>query len=200
MQKASPETRKLLGGAVCLDFANSVDWAPDGSERPPHTDVLISPQALAVWGSRLGLAAPGVVISGRELSAARTLRAAVHGVLAAIASGRAPDAEALAQLGRDYADAARKGHFAVSDQSWRLSWAPDDPRRIRFRVAVSAVDLLTDPTRLGRLRMCPGQNCGWLFLDGSGRRRWCSMQVCGSRAKMRRYYERRRAGSPPWGR
>jgi predicted RNA-binding Zn ribbon-like protein len=40
--------------------------------------------------------------------------------------------------------------------------------------------------------MCPGNNCGWLFLDGSGRRQWCSMEVCGSRAKMRRRYERQR--------
>ncbi|MDR0358582.1 MAG: CGNR zinc finger domain-containing protein [bacterium] len=43
------------------------------------------------------------------------------------------------------------------------------------------------------MRRCPGRGCGWLFLDASGRRRWCSMQTCGSRAKMRRLYERRRS-------
>ena len=30
-----------------------------------------------------------------------------------------------------------------------------------------------------------------LFLDTSGRRRWCSMDTCGSRAKMRAMYARR---------
>ena len=50
------------------------------------------------------------------------------------------------------------------------------------------------PTRRA-LRACggvPGRRCGWLFLDTSGRRRWCSMTTCGSRVKMRRLYERRR--------
>jgi predicted RNA-binding Zn ribbon-like protein len=56
-----------------------------------------------------------------------------------------------------------------------------------------AVALLGDPQRLRRVRVCPGRNCGWLFLDSSGRRRWCSMDTCGSREKMRRMYERRRA-------
>jgi predicted RNA-binding Zn ribbon-like protein len=42
------------------------------------------------------------------------------------------------------------------------------------------------------VRQCPGRNCGWLFLDVSGRRHWCSMATCGSRAKMRRLYARQR--------
>ncbi|MYV62710.1 hypothetical protein GTW37_28835, partial [Streptomyces sp. SID4931] len=25
----------------------------------------------------------------------------------------------------------------------------------------------------------PGKGCGWLFLDTAGRRRWCSLGVCG---------------------
>ena len=52
-----------------------------------------------------------------------------------------------------------------------------------------------DPARLARLRRCPGRDCGWLFLDTSGRRRWCSMGACGSREKMRRMYARRRSGT-----
>jgi predicted RNA-binding Zn ribbon-like protein len=40
-----------------------------------------------------------------------------------------------------------------------------------------------------RLRSCP--RCGWLFLDTSrgGKRRWCSMQVCGNREKVSRHRE-----------
>ena len=41
------------------------------------------------------------------------------------------------------------------------------------------------------------EDCGWLFLDTSrsGRRRWCSMQSCGNRAKARRFYARATASS-----
>jgi predicted RNA-binding Zn ribbon-like protein len=62
---------------------------------------------------------------------------------------------------------------------------------VRFAVSVDAVALLADQRRLARVRVCPGRDCGWLFLDASGRRRWCSMTTCGSREKMRRMYARR---------
>jgi predicted RNA-binding Zn ribbon-like protein len=75
----------------------------------------------------------------------------------------------------------------------RFEWRATDPRRVRLAVAADAVALLADAARLERLRRCPGRHCGWLFLDTSGRRRWCSMGACGSREKMRRMYARRRA-------
>jgi predicted RNA-binding Zn ribbon-like protein len=194
LQKVSPETRRLDGGELCLDFANSVDWAGDGAQRPANTDVLTAPDLLARWGKRLGVASPDDLlhVTGRELSAARSLRAAIHTVFTAIANGDAPDEESLGQLARDYEEAVVASELAAGDRRMQFEWVPDDPRRIRFAVAVSALDLLRDEARLRRVRMCPGNNCGWLFLDTSGRRRWCSMEVCGSRAKMRRLYERRR--------
>jgi predicted RNA-binding Zn ribbon-like protein len=35
--------------------------------------------------------------------------------------------------------------------------------------------------------------CPWLFLDGSknGSRRWCTMNICGTDEKIRRYVSRR---------
>jgi predicted RNA-binding Zn ribbon-like protein len=57
----------------------------------------------------------------------------------------------------------------------------------------SAGDLLAGP-RLDRVRRCANPECGWLFFDDSraGKRRWCSMQACGNRAKARRHYHRSR--------
>ena len=55
----------------------------------------------------------------------------------------------------------------------------------------SARELLTTD-RLRRVRQCPAHDCGWLFLDTSknGSRRWCRMDGCGAKAKMRRYRAR----------
>jgi predicted RNA-binding Zn ribbon-like protein len=194
MRKVNPETRRLDGGELSLDFANSVDWASDGTERPPHTDVLAAPDHLARWGKRLGVAPPNdpLQVTGRELSTARSLRTAIHTVFAAVVNGDAPDEKSLGHLGRHYEQAIVASELTAGHRRMQFEWASDDPRRIRFAVVVSAVDLLCDEARLRRVRMCPGNNCGWLFLDTSGRRRWCSMEVCGSRAKMRRLYERRR--------
>jgi predicted RNA-binding Zn ribbon-like protein len=91
-----------------------------------------------------------------------------------------------------FADAAADGRLAAHDGTWQLSWLAADPRRLRFAVARDAVGLLGSAERLGRVKRCPRRACGWLFLDQCGRRRWCSMQTCGGRAKMRRLYAPRR--------
>jgi predicted RNA-binding Zn ribbon-like protein len=46
-----------------------------------------------------------------------------------------------------------------------------------------------------RLKACPGERCGWAFYDRStnASATWCSMQICGGRAKAGAYYRRRRA-------
>jgi predicted RNA-binding Zn ribbon-like protein len=185
----TPETVKLLGGALSLDFANSVDWSTDG--EPVKDEVWKTPENLRRWGIRLGVgdSAP----DDRELRRALKLRAALHATFATLAHGEEPSAEWLERIERDHAEAARAGQLAGADDSaWRLAWPEDDPRRVRFAAVVDAVTLLADADRLARVRHCPGHDCGWLFLDTSGRRRWCSMDTCGSRAKMRRLYERQK--------
>jgi predicted RNA-binding Zn ribbon-like protein len=187
--KPKPETIKLLGGRLCLDFANTVDWAADG--EPIAEDVLVAPDWLARWGHRMGL--PAAEGDAGELACARALRAALYATFAALSDGADPPAAALERIARDHAEAAAAGRLSPHDGAWRLDWDAADARRIRFAVVLDAIALLADPERLARVHRCPGRNCGWLFLDTSGRRRWCSMQTCGSREKMRRLYARRHA-------
>jgi predicted RNA-binding Zn ribbon-like protein len=190
----TPETIKLWGGALCLDFANSVDWSEDDEPLSPATDALTSPAALGRWGRRLGtVGGRPPAIGDEELEAALALRLVLHRTFSALAAGDRPRRADLEALARAHAEAAGAGRLAPdADGGWRLRWPSGDPRAIRFAVAVDAVALLADPARLARVHRCPGPGCGWLFLDTSGRRRWCSMSTCGSRVKMRRMYERRR--------
>ena len=161
-----------------------MDWSPAGEPLAPATDALGSPQALARWGRRLG------VVRGRRLPVVGD-----DELEAALAQDRRPRRADLEALAGHQAEAAGAAALAAAgDGAWRMDWPAADPRRIRFAVAVDAMALLADPGRLARVRRCPGPECGWLFLDTSGRRRWCSMTTCGSRVKMRRLYERRRAG------
>jgi predicted RNA-binding Zn ribbon-like protein len=48
-----------------------------------------------------------------------------------------------------------------------------------------------------RLRRCPADECASMFWDSSARaaRRWCTMRVCGNRAKSRTYAERQRSSA-----
>lgn len=191
MVRVTPETIKLRGGSLSVDFANTVDWTGDGVEVEV-ADALTEADSLDRWGRRMEVSGrPG----GRpELARARVLRSALHRIFSSLATPEQPDAGSLATLHSTYAEAVAAGRLAPRrDGRVRLEWRDDEPRRVRFAVAADAVALLADSDRVGRLRRCPGRDCGWIFIDRSGRRRWCSMATCGSREKMRSLYARRRA-------
>lgn len=160
----------------------------------PSTDALLAPRDLASWGRRLGVVGGRLpVVDDDELAAACALRVVLHRVFSALAQDRRPRRADLEALARDHAEAAGAARLAPADDgAWRLTWPAAEPRRVRFAITVDAMALLADPERLARVHRCPGPACGWLFLDTSGRRRWCSMSTCGSRVKMRRLYARQR--------
>jgi predicted RNA-binding Zn ribbon-like protein len=197
MKISTPEDIRLCGGALCLDFANSVDWLPHGEHfAPESTDVLREPDMLVRWGRRLGLVGGGASpppVEGRELAQARELREAVYATFSAIARDEAPEPADLERLSSTHANAAARAELVRVGEGWRLTWPPDEPGAVRFAVVRDALELLADEERLRRVSRCPGRDCGWLFVNASGRRRWCAMDACGSREKMRRLYERQRA-------
>ncbi|WP_405691169.1 CGNR zinc finger domain-containing protein [Streptomyces sp. NBC_00057] len=51
-----------------------------------------------------------------------------------------------------------------------------------YATARSAADLLADPKRF-TIRSCPSSDCGRIFLDASGRSRWCGLATCGTRPR-----------------
>lgn len=65
-------------------------------------------------------------------------------------------------------------------------------------IARDAVDLF-DPANHGRIRECSGSDCEIVYLDTSraATRRWCSMQRCGNRAKVRAHRARARRAVEP---
>ncbi|MDA2805657.1 CGNR zinc finger domain-containing protein [Nocardiopsis suaedae] len=89
------------------------------------------------------------------------------------------------------ADAAA-GHAA------RAAWAtPIEAAQVTSHIARSAIDLLTGPWS-GRIRECGADNCMLVFVDLSrpGKRRWCSMERCGNRTKVRALRARKSADAP----
>lgn len=59
------------------------------------------------------------------------------------------------------------------------------------RIAAGIATGLADGT-WSRLKACAAHSCRWVYYDRSpaGRSRWCTMSICGSRAKMRAYRSR----------
>lgn len=168
---------------LCLDFANTRYWR--GQDEP--TETLNAPQDLAAWAK--AAKAP----TAREFDGALALRETIYRLFDAQAQGKpvaARDLEALNQ-------ALARGPSRTTLRRSRVGYEWDVEGRAGTALALlapvlwSAGDLLSGP-RLDRVRRCANPQCGWLFLDDSraGKRRWCSMQSCGNRAKARRHYHK----------
>lgn len=189
----TPDTIHLWGETLCLDYANSVDWSSEDEHvDPEQTDVLSTEDLLGRWGRRVDLLSDSAEpANAAELRRARMLRDAVYRLFSSIARDHEPARKDLDVLMSNYTDALNHASLLAGEDFYKLNWLARDPRRVRYAVAADAIALLQDPSRLKRVSRCPGRGCGWLFLNTSGRRRWCSMATCGSRDKMRRLHQRR---------
>ncbi|MEU3347895.1 CGNR zinc finger domain-containing protein [Streptomyces sp. NPDC006700] len=119
-----------------------------------------------------------------ELGRARELRESLRAVLLAHAGH--PPHRRVTPLGELLARAPLLVSVDGRDGSATLAPADDGP--LLSRVAAAVAEALVAGTWT-RLKACEAATCHWAFYDRSpaGRGRWCSMRVCGARAKMRRY-------------
>jgi predicted RNA-binding Zn ribbon-like protein len=184
----------FVAGNAALDFVNTAE------ERghPEAGDALLAPADLRLWGQRYGLLARSLRSGGdgpAELECAREARELIYSLLIARVHGRRARKSELARLA-DLAAAAYRAAALQTDANgavrWR--WSPSDLATVRHVAVTAAVELL-DAEPSSRLKQCPGDRCGWFFLDTTkrGNRRWCQMRECGQEAKDERRRERRAA-------
>ena len=179
---------RLIGGRLILDFLNTADWSLDGvvlDEKIQRT------ADLSIWMDALGLAGEASRVSNAELGRLCQFRTSVRQIFIACLSGGEAESNALHELNQ----AAR----SISKDLLRGDSARGavfgDATSLREILAVSAIATLGESRDLERIKLCPGHDCGWLFLDETknGRRRWCTMETCGNRAKANRHYKMKTA-------
>ncbi len=189
---------RIVGGHPALDFVNTVDGDPGFDNFRSYSDVL-------AWSGRVGLlsgdeAAQLVREANRRPEGAEAvhrealaLRDTLRGIFRAIAEDEDPLSRNLEDLRGYECEALSRAQLAGGDKGFRWEWKDEeDLYRPLWPVAHAATGLLTSGD-LDRLKLCAG--CYWLFLDASKNRsrRWCTMEVCGTHEKMRRYVEKRAA-------
>jgi predicted RNA-binding Zn ribbon-like protein len=194
---------EFSGGALCLDFANTLGDRPRACNETLHAH----PDLLR-WGVAAGLLDPGDQDSLARRARRRpgesaagferaiALRESLYRIFSARVSGRAPDRSDLDVLNEHLRPALTHLALEADEAGFHWDWtgSPEPADRLLWSVARSAAELLTS-AELDRIRECASDRCGWLFLDHSRsrRRRWCDMKTCGNRAKARRHYLRRKA-------
>jgi len=165
--------------ALLEAFVNTVDLE-DGDEE------LGTPEALGAWLAEHELAAPGEAFSHADLTAAITVREALRGLL-------------LANNGGELAPTVPATLNAAADRA-QLTVALDDAGRARVEPQAAGIDralgrllgIVASAQADGsweRLKACPWHTCHVAFYDHSRNRSrtWCSMAVCGNRAKAQTY-------------
>jgi predicted RNA-binding Zn ribbon-like protein len=183
---SEPGGRVAAPGPLALvqAFANTV--AEEGEHR---WEAFGDPGSLRYWLVRNGLLDEEEVIGDADVVWARGIRKALRLVLAAN-NGREVEPEALETLNR----AARRAALVVR-------FGPDGRAALHRGAGgvdgaiggvLAAVYAGMEDGTWERLKTCANVGCGWVFYDRSKNRsgRWCSMDVCGNRAKTRAYRRR----------
>jgi SARP family transcriptional regulator, regulator of embCAB operon len=174
------------GGHPALEFCNTyAGWNSDDPQS--GSEWLPTYAALAVWAGYVDLADQGTVthllaqaeyepaVAQETLVQARRLRADLHRCLTHPEDRTA--FEAVAAVARV---AAGRAVFTLAEDGLGR-WVFPRSTGLQLPVyaaATSAADLLGEARRL-TVRSCPSEHCGWLFLDQTGMRKWCSMATCG---------------------
>ena len=175
------------GGHPALDFCNTMaGWG--GPTQHEYLTDFHHLWVFALDANLLGVAAAGPEPSraaGAELRRARALRAAAYAVLTA-----AGNQDSWATISRAVEQAASAARFVPTSPMAR--WVLPAELGVRLPVLALARSLgeLLGSQDVAYISRCPGDGCGWIFLDRTRRRRWCSMAVCGNRAKARRHADK----------
>ncbi len=162
-------------------------------ERDYGAEALSSAAALAEWLGRAGLIEFGAAVRDRDLGRALTTREALRALARAGASEPRP-----LRLARERLDAVAAGariEVRFGPSGARFIAAPGTSVDGAIGALLAIVAQAIADGSWSRLKICPGDHCGWAFYDHSRNRsgRWCSMSVCGGRDKARAHYRRRRA-------
>jgi predicted RNA-binding Zn ribbon-like protein len=201
MKNPAIDKLRLDGGALCLDFVNTVPDRKDGTDR----DLLQSWQDVLYWARKAkvidsaSLSALEKTATDKErparefFSESIQLRSLLYNLFYPISHEqrvKQPDLDAFNRIMAKFS-----GHLvlATAQKGFTQRWQFESGHfnTVVAPIVKSAQDLLLSD-RLYRVKECP--NCGWLFLDGTknGKRRWCSMEECGSQVKALEYYYRKK--------
>lgn len=123
------------------------------------------------------------------------LREAAFRAYERVIQGREPSPADLGVIGAEAAEARGRARFGKVDGGFGWGWPEgDDLARPLWPIAHAAAEVLVSEVDRSQLRECADDTCAWLFVDRTKNhsRRWCDMNTCGSRNKVREFRQRQK--------
>jgi predicted RNA-binding Zn ribbon-like protein len=156
-----------------------------------NEEELASPGAVSTWLVEHGLFDSRHALTEPDRRRVLEVREGLREMLF-VNNGALEDPEVVGRLNRALRAPRIYVQLAVADTP---AFTPQ-PRDLDGALALIAtiVALSQLDRSWSRMKACRGRDCGWAFYDHSRNQAssWCAMSVCGSRAKVRAYRERRR--------
>ena len=158
-------------------FLNTIDY-DDGTEE------LDSVDALATWLRAQGRIGAHDQATEEDLALALELRAGLREEVEARHHGERPAASTSERLDAVYERLPLRLCCGTEPLAPCGDGVPGALAEIAAAVATARIEGTWD-----RLKICPASDCAWAFYDASRNRsrRWCSMEVCGNRSKVRAF-------------
>ena len=197
------ENLNLVGGSLCLDFANTVSWGGGLNSN----DYISGLSDLVVWSQHAGMLtaadtertlAKASELEGegeRVFKRSVRLKKTIFDIFFSIAEKKAPKEDDLSTLNSFLSEAMEKLRIGRMDGGYAMEFDKNEDSFdwLLYPIIRSAGELLVSD-QLGRIKKCGDSECGWLFVDVSKNksRRWCDMKDCGNRAKANRFYQRKK--------
>lgn len=160
-------------------------------------DLFAMPSSLAEWLARRDLIADTAApLTGDDARRAIAIREGLRALARANDETHGDIAAAIAGLNETAAGAAVELRFADDGPRFVAGADAGLDGALGVVLAITAASMIEG--RWSRLKVCPGERCGWAFYDHSRNLsgRWCSMAVCGGRTKARAHYRRRQGRGP----
>jgi predicted RNA-binding Zn ribbon-like protein len=155
-------------------------------------DDLVSAATLTGWLIDRGFASRGVRASRADLARALELREAIRALLLANGAGTPSSSEARRVIDRTATRAGLRPCLRADGTSVLEPDAAGIDGALGRVVAV--IHAAAAEGSWKRLKACRDDDCRWAFYDHTKNHSgaWCTMGVCGNRAKARTYRARRR--------
>jgi predicted RNA-binding Zn ribbon-like protein len=175
--------------APVLAFINTIDVEEDTDELAGRASVL------AHWLTKRRLVPAAVTARPGDVLLALDLRAGLR-ALALVNNGGRSDSAAIARGALAFNQLPLIATIApLQPTAGGLTPYESRPVRAALAVIVAGYTVGVATGEWKRIRVCPDESCAWAFWDATPKaaRRWCTMRVCGNRAKVRAFAQRQSA-------
>ena len=181
---------QFISNSMSLNLVNTEE-----NRRGKRHDLLVNDQQVSHWleimfSERVILTeqfSQTNQYTHEEVSALRELRSILQNGFQDIADGLQVDEQWVDTL-ESYTN---KAPFTFVIKENRLLPIPSGTyaNAVLSLIAYETLELLVSG-KLVTIQKCSNPKCIWLFMDATGKRKWCSMKICGNRMKVARHEHR----------